>query len=185
MPQGCSTLNTYEPRQAIKTSERGAITVLTERAEFVCLEDVESETAQAGEHAWIGSDPRAVFTKCDVAAVVGCCFDRPMRPNCLSRAAGIDRLVGDVEGGFASAVQQSVPGVAGVDKTLDTDNGLGVKLPIAVVEFASRVKDANGAALVAIAASIMAVVRTQRRRGSGEVSNILLQGRLVAFNLND
>jgi len=172
-------------RQAIEAAESGAVAVLTERAEFVCFEDVETEAAQAGEHAWIGADTRAVFAECDVAAVVRCCFDHPMRANCLGRAAGIDWLVGDIEGGFAGAVQQPVPGVAGVDKTLDTDNGLGVKLPITVVQFASGVKDANGAAFVAVAASIMAMVRTERRRGGGELCDVLLKGRLVALNLND
>ena len=171
-------------RQVIEATKSRAIAVLTERADPVCLEDVETKTSQAGEHPRIAPDTRAVFAECDVAAVVGCCLDRPMGADRLGGLAGIDRLVRDVEGGFAGAAQQPVAGVAGVDDTLDTDDGLGVALPVAIVEFASGVEDTDGAGFVAVAALVMAVVRAERRGRGGQLGNILLQGRLVALDLN-
>jgi hypothetical protein len=158
---------------------------LTERADPVCLEDVEAKTSQSGEYPGIGPDTRAVFAERDVAAVVGCRFDRPMRADRLGRAAGSYWLVREVEGGFAGAAQQSVAAVAGVDDTLDTDDGLGVALPVAVVEFAPRLEDADGAGFIAVASLVMAMVRAERRRHGGEVDDILVQGWLVALDLND
>lgn len=119
----------------------------------------------------IGPDTGAVFTACDVAAVVRCCFDHPVRANSLTSAAGNDRLVGDVEGGFAGTVQQPVTNVPGVDNSFDADNRLGVRLPVVVLAFSGGVEDANGAALIAIAAPIMTVVRTERRRDGGDLTN--------------
>ena len=103
----------------------------------------------------------------------------------LCRTAGSNWLVRDVECGFAGAAQQPVAGVAGVDDTLDTDDSLGVSLPVAIVEFASGVADADGAGFIAVATLVMAVVRAERRGRGGQLSNILQQGRLVALDLND
>ena len=47
--------------------ESGAVAVLIEGARPVCFEDVEGETAQAGEDAGIGADARAVFAEGDIA----------------------------------------------------------------------------------------------------------------------
>lgn len=103
----------------------------------------------------------------------------------LGGAARSYRLVREIESGFAGAVQQPVPGVAGVDNTLDADDGLGVSLPVAVVELTSRIKDTDGAAFVAVAAFVMAVVRAERRRHGGKLSQILLQAWLIALDLDD
>src|ERR1700758_793051 len=81
-------------------SEGGAVAVLAERAGAVGLEDVEGETAQAGEHAGIGADARAVFAEGDIAAVVGGGLDPPMRAHRLSGAGGGERGIGDIEGGL-------------------------------------------------------------------------------------
>ena len=59
--QGCSTLwDDKKSEQIVDAGEGGAVAVLAERAGAVGLED-EGETAQAGEHAGIGADARAVF----------------------------------------------------------------------------------------------------------------------------
>jgi hypothetical protein len=77
-------------------------------------------------------------------------------------AEGRDRRVGEVEGGLAGTAQQPGPGIAGVDDALDTDDGLGVGLPVVIIEFAGGIEAADGAAFVAVAPFVMAVVRTER-----------------------
>src|SRR5208282_692927 len=83
------------------------------------LVDIESKAAQSREHAGIEPDTRAVFAEGEVAAVVRSCLDPPMRTDCLGRAGGVERFVGDVECGLHGAAQQSGPGAAAVDNTLD------------------------------------------------------------------
>jgi hypothetical protein len=108
-----------------------------------------------------------------------------MRADRMGGADGIDRLVRDVECGLSSAAQQPVSSVAGVNNAFNTDDDLGVDLPVVIVEFPRGIEDADGAAFVAVAAFVMAVVRTQRRRGGGELRDVLVQGRLVALDLDD
>ena len=103
----------------------------------------------------------------------------------MGGADGIDRLVRDVECGLSSAAQQPVSSVAGVNNAFNTDDDLGVDLPVVIVEFPRGIEDADGAAFVTVAAFVMAVVRTQRRRGGGELRDVLVQGRLVALDLDD
>src|ERR1700761_2804482 len=85
--QGCSTLwDDEKSEQIVDAGEGGAVAVLAERAGAVGLEDVEGESAPAGEHAGIGADARAVFAEGDVAAVVGGGLDPPMRAHRLAGA---------------------------------------------------------------------------------------------------
>ena len=115
-PQGCSTLwDDEKSEQIVDAGEGGAVAVLAERAGAVGLEDVEGETAQAGEHAGIGADARAVFAEGDVAAVVGGGLDPPMRAHRLGGAGGGERGIRDVEGGLGGEAQQ--PGPASRVKT--------------------------------------------------------------------
>jgi hypothetical protein len=53
----------------------------------------------------------------------------------LGGSAGGERSVGDVERGFAGFVQQSGAGGAGVDETLNLNDGPDMGLPIAPGEF--------------------------------------------------
>ncbi len=108
-----------------------------------------------------------------------------MRADGLGGAAGRDRRVRDVEGDLGGPAQQPGAGVAGVDDTLGTDDGLGMGMPVAAVEFAGGIEDGDGAAFVAVASLVVAVVRAERRRGGGDPGDLLVQGRLVALDLND
>lgn len=108
-----------------------------------------------------------------------------MSTNCLRCADGGERLVGEVEYGFCSAAQQPVLGAAGVDDTLDTEDGLDMIFPVGVVEFAAGVEGGDSAALVATAPLVMALAGTQRRGRGGDLGDRLEQGRLVALDLND
>jgi hypothetical protein len=61
---GCSTLrNSDEFEEVVDSCESGpvAVAVLAERVGLVGLEDVVGEAAQAGKHAGVGSNARAVF----------------------------------------------------------------------------------------------------------------------------
>jgi len=92
--QGCSTLRDSQHfEQFLDTDETGPVAVLAERVGLVGLEDVEGEAAQAGEHARIGADARAVFAQGDVAAVVRGILDLPVRADGLGSASGGDRSV--------------------------------------------------------------------------------------------
>jgi hypothetical protein len=53
--QGCSTLRTHEFSQCIEAFESGSVAILTECAGWPDLEEIESETAQAGEDTGIAS----------------------------------------------------------------------------------------------------------------------------------
>jgi hypothetical protein len=81
--------------------------------------------------------------------------------------------------------QQSGPGIAGIDDALDTDDCLNMALPIRVIEPPVGAEDLNGAAFVAAARLVVAVMDTERRRCFGNGGRGLVQGRLVAFNLDD
>jgi hypothetical protein len=156
--QGCSTLwDDEESEQIVDAGEGGAVAVLTERAEAVGLEDVESETAQAGEHAGIGADARAVFAEGDVAAVVRGGLDPPMRAHRLSGAGGGERGICDVEGGLGGVAQQPGPGIAGEDIALDPDDGGDVGVPVGVGQFIDGIEDADGAGFVAVATLVAAL----------------------------
>src|SRR5208283_5359194 len=145
----------------------------------------ESKAAQSREHAGIEPDTRAVFAEGDVAAVVRSCLDSPMRTNCLGGADGGERFVRDVECGLRGAAQQSGRGAAGVDDTLDTDDGGNQGLPVAIIECASGIKDDDGAAFVTATRRVVAMVRAERFRGGGNLRDYLVQGRLVALDVDD
>jgi hypothetical protein len=108
-----------------------------------------------------------------------------MRADCLRRADGGERLVRDVECGFCGAAQQPGLGAAGVDDTLDTEDGLDMIFPVGVVEFAGGIEGGDGAALVATAPLVMAMAGTQRLGRGGDLGDRLEQGRLVALDLDD
>jgi hypothetical protein len=156
--QGCSTLRGDEKsEQIVDAGEGGAVAVLAERAGAVGLEDVEGETAQAGEHAGIGADARAVFAEGDIAAVVGGGLDPPMRAHRRSGAGGGERGIGDVEGGLGGIAQQPGPGIAGEDIALDPDDGGDVGVPVGVGQFVGGIEDADGAGFVAVATLVAAL----------------------------
>lgn len=156
--QGCSTLwDDEKSEQIVDAGEGGAVAVLAERAGAVGLEDVEGETAQAGEHAGIGADARAVFAEGDVAAVVGGGLDPPMRAHRLGGAGGGERGIRDVEGGLGGEAQQAGPGIAREDIALDPDDGGDVGVPVGVGQFVGGIEDADGAGFVAVATLVAAL----------------------------
>ena len=156
--QGCSTLwDNEKSKQIVDAGEGGAVAVLAERAGAVGLENVEGEAAQAGEHAGIGADARAVFAKGDIAAVMGGGLDPPMRAHRRSGAGGGERGIGDVEGGLGGRAQQPGPGIAGEDIALDPDDGGDVGVPVGVGQFVGGIEDADGAGFVAVAPLVAAL----------------------------
>lgn len=54
-PQGCSTLQMSQFRQRFQAAESGAISILTEGAGSIGLEDIEAEAAESGEHARVAA----------------------------------------------------------------------------------------------------------------------------------
>jgi hypothetical protein len=144
-------------KQIVDAGEGGAVAVLAERAGAVGLEDVKGETAQAGEHAGIGADARAVFAEGDVAAVMGGGLDPPVRAHRLSGAGGGERGIGDIEGGLGGVAQQSSLGIAGEDIALDPDDGGDVGMPVGVGQFVGGIEDADGADFVAVAPLVAAL----------------------------
>ena len=156
--QGCSTLwDDEKSEQIVDAGEGGAVAVLAERSGAVGFEDVESETAQTGEHAGIGADARAVFAKGDIAAVVGGGLDPPMRAHRRSGAGGGEWGIGDVEGGLGGVAQQPSLGIAREDIAFDPDDGGDVGVPIGAGEFVGGIEDADGAGFVAVATLVAAL----------------------------
>ncbi len=84
----------------VEARESSAVAVLIEGVGSVCLEDVEGEAAQSGEHARIGADARAILAEGDIAAVVEGSLDPPVSADDLGGAGGGERDVGDVESGL-------------------------------------------------------------------------------------
>jgi hypothetical protein len=69
--QGCSTLRNGDERgEVVDACEGGTVSVLTERAGSVGLEDLEAEATQSGEHAGLDANARAVCGEADIAAAV-------------------------------------------------------------------------------------------------------------------
>jgi hypothetical protein len=60
-----------------------------------------------------------------------------------------------------------------------------VGFPVGIVEFAGWIEDGDGAAFVAVAPLVAAVARAERRRGGGDLRDNLVQGRLVALDLDN
>jgi hypothetical protein len=183
--QGCSTLDCDEFCHPVDASERRSVSILADRAGRVCLEDIEGETSHAGENAWIAADTRAVFAEGDVAGVVGGSFDPPMLADRLGGLGGGERLVGDVERGFACFVQQSGSDGAGVDETLDPNDGPDVRFPVTPVEVFTRFEDGDGSAFEAAASVVILVVGTDRRRCGDDLRDGLFKRWLVALDLDD
>lgn len=177
--------NGDEFEQVVDACESGTVAVLTERVGLVGLEDVEGEAAQAGENARVGADTRAVLAHGDIAVVVGGGLDSPVGADGAGGASGDDRRVRDVEGGVCGVAQQPGLGVAGEDIALDPDDGGEVGMPIGVGQFVGGIEDGDGAAFVAVAALVAAVGRLERRRGRGDLLDLLAQGWLVVLDLDD
>ncbi len=169
----------------IDACESGPVAVLGARCGLVGCEDVEGEAAQTGEHAGIGSDARAVLAKGDVAAVMGGILDTPMAADGIGGSLGGERDIGGVERGLAGTAEQASGGIAGVDLTLDTDDGGDMVLPAGVGQPVAGVEDGDGAALVAIAALVAAADSAEWRGGGSDGLAVLEQGGLVVLDLDD
>src|SRR5205823_7707537 len=76
-------------------------------------------------------------------------------------------------------------GAAGVDNTLHTDDGGNKGFPVAIIELVSGIEDGDGAAFVTATRLVVTMVIAERFRGSGNLRDYLVQGRLVALNLDD
>jgi hypothetical protein len=103
----------------------------------------------------------------------------------LGGSAGGERSVGDVERGFAGFVQQSGAGGAGVDETLNLNDGPDMGLPIAPGEFFPRLEDRDGSAFEAAASLVILMVGIDRRRFGDDLCDSLFEGWLVALDLDD
>ena len=93
-----------------------------------------------------------------------------------------ERRVGNIEGGLSGVVQQAGLAVAGKYIALDTNDCGDVEMPVGAGELVDRTEDGAGAALVAVAASIVTVIGFERRRGFGDRGDLLEQGRLVVLD---
>jgi hypothetical protein len=96
-----------------------------------------------------------------------------------------ERFIGDVERGFAGFSQQSGSRGAGVDETLDANNGSDMGFPVAPIEVFTRIEDRDGSAFKAAASLVILMVGADRRRCGGDLPNGLFEGWLVALDLDD
>ena len=108
-----------------------------------------------------------------------------MCPDRLGRPLGSDRLVGDVECGFAGAAQQSGSRGASVDETLDLNDGCDMRLPIAPRECFAGIKDGDSSTFKSAAAALIVMVGTDRGGVCDDVCDGLFKCRLVGLDLND
>ncbi len=108
-----------------------------------------------------------------------------MRTDCLSGTDGGERFVRDVERDLRGAAQQSGPRAAGVDNALDTDDGGNKGFPVAIIEFVRGIEDGGGAAFVTATRLVVTMVRAKWFRGGGNLRDYLVQGRLVALDLDE
>jgi hypothetical protein len=81
--------------------------------------------------------------------------------------------------------QQAGLAVAGVDITLDADDGSDVGMPVGAGEFVGGIEDGDEARLVAVAALVVAARRTERSGDRADLLGLLVQGRLVVLDLDD
>lgn len=171
--------------QVVDTTEGGAVTILTGSACLVGLENVEGETAQAGEHAGVGTNAAAVLAEGDVAAVVRGILYAPVRTDCFGRRCRTQGRVRHVESGLDRAAPQPCCGTAGKHPALELDNRLDMRPPLGAGQLVGRVEHAGDARLIAVAAFVVAFVVSVRRRGLRDCLDLLMQGRLVVLDLDD
>lgn len=126
-----------------------------------------------------------VFAKGDVAAIVRGRFNSPMCADRLGRPVGDDRLVRDVESGFAGAAQQSGSRGAGVDETLDPNHGSHMRLPLAARERFAGIEDGDGSTRKPTAPPLIVMAGTDRGGFGDDVCDGLFKRRLVGLDLND
>jgi hypothetical protein len=81
--------------------------------------------------------------------------------------------------------QQAGLAVAGVDITLDADDGSDVGMPVSASEFLGGIEDGDDTALVAVAALVVASGGAGRSGGRADLPGLLVQGRLVVLDLDD
>jgi hypothetical protein len=103
----------------------------------------------------------------------------------LGSPGGCERLVGDVERGFAGFVQQTGSGGAGIDEALDPNDGPDMGFPVVAAEFFAGIEDGDGSAFEAAASVVILMVGTDRRRGGDDLRDGLFEGWLVALDLDD
>jgi hypothetical protein len=116
---------------------------------------------------------------------VGGRFNPPVRADRLGRPLGDDRLARDIERGFAGAAQQPGSGGAGVNETLNPNDGADMRLPLAACERFAGVEDGDSAAFKSAAAPLIVMTDRDRGRLGDDAGDGLFKRWLVGLDLND
>lgn len=81
--------------------------------------------------------------------------------------------------------QQAGCGTAGGDIALDPDDGGDVGEPAGACQIVGGIEDGDDTAFVPVAGTLATLGRSEGCRGRGDVLDLLVQGWLVVFDLDD
>ena len=99
---------------------------------------------------------------------------------------GGDRSVGQIVRDFVRGLPEAGGGLADIDRALDLDDGGDMRLPFGFLDGRLGVEYCNGAGFVAVAPFLVHGLNARRGLGGGaDGFDVLTQGRLVVFELND
>jgi hypothetical protein len=112
-------------------------------------------------------------------------FDAPMTADGAGEPGRRRQGIGQGEGGFAAALPQAGLGVAGQDIAGDTDHRGDVWLPFGIGHDAGGLEYGDGSGLVAGAGLVDVRDGLDAGAGGAQGLDLLPQGGLVVFQLND
>ena len=116
---------------------------------------------------------------------MGSRFNPPVCADRLGRPLGGDRLARDIERGFVGAAQQAGSCGAGVNETLEPDDGSDMRLPIAACKRFAGVEDGDSAAFKSAAAPLIVMMARDWGGLGDDASDGLFKRRLIGLDLSD
>jgi len=153
---------------------------------LIGLQDIVGEAAQSGEDARIFPDSRCVFAECDIARVMGCVLDAPMRTDGGSGGFGCKRAVGEIERGFECAFPASCGGLELEDGAFDLDDGGHMRLPFRFGDRRRGFEHGDSPGFVAVSPIIVDARLARQRLGrSADGFDLAIEVRLIVLDLDN
>ena len=153
---------------------------------MIALQDIVGEAAQSGEDSGIFSDSRCVLAEGDIARIVGCVLDAPMRADGGSGGFRFEGATGQIERGFDAGCPVSCCGLEVVDLALDPDDSGHIWLPFRSGDGRLGLEYGHGSGFVAVTPVLVDAPFARQRLGDRtDGVDLSIEGRLIVLDLNN